>query len=69
MDTTTPPAVPVDAYAALHQGLRWHVPARMNIAQLCCGRWAADRRHARRTESTGARYQSPRAPSYWPIAT
>lgn len=49
MDTTTPPAVPVDAYAALHQGLRWHVPARMNIAQLCCGRWAADRRHARRT--------------------
>ncbi|MBI5901475.1 MAG: AMP-binding protein [Rhodocyclales bacterium] len=27
----------------LHSGFRWNVPARYNIAQACCGRWAADR--------------------------
>ncbi|MCZ2292564.1 MAG: AMP-binding protein [Burkholderiales bacterium] len=43
------PAGHADAYVQLHQGLRWQVPARMNIAQLCCRRWAEDPRHARRT--------------------
>lgn len=29
-------------YDALHEGFRWHVPERMNIADLCCARWARD---------------------------
>ncbi len=30
----------VDAYAGLHDQFRWSVPARFNIAQACCTRWA-----------------------------
>jgi acetyl-CoA synthetase len=37
-----------DAYAQLHAGFRWHVPAHFNIAQACCGRWARQPRTARR---------------------
>jgi len=29
-----------DAYADLHAGFRWQVPAGFNIAEVCCGRWA-----------------------------
>ena len=44
-DKKLPPAsgrggVPA-AYAQLHQAFRWEVPARFNIAQVCCARWAA----------------------------
>ncbi len=39
----------VDNHARLHQGFVWQVPARFNIAQVCCRRWAADPRSARRT--------------------
>ena len=39
-----------DNHAALHAGFAWEVPARFNMAQACCGRWAqaadADRRVA-----------------------
>ncbi|HEY6133456.1 MAG TPA: AMP-binding protein [Rubrivivax sp.] len=31
---------PPDRHAALHAGFRWQVPARFNIADLCCRRWA-----------------------------
>ena len=37
-----------DAYAALHAGFRWSVPARFNIGVACAARWAADAAHARR---------------------
>lgn len=30
-------------WATLHSSFRWNVPARYNIAQACCGRWADDR--------------------------
>ncbi|MDD5177050.1 MAG: AMP-binding protein [Sterolibacterium sp.] len=30
-------------YQQLHASFRWQVPALFNIAQACCGRWAADR--------------------------
>ena len=30
-------------YAELYRSWRWNVPERYNIAQACCGRWAADR--------------------------
>jgi len=30
-----------DHHADLHAAFRWEVPARFNIAQACCGRWAA----------------------------
>jgi acetyl-CoA synthetase len=29
------------AYAELHSGFTWHVPVHFNMAQACCGRWAA----------------------------
>ena len=29
-----------DEYAALHARFRWHVPARFNLAEVCCTRWA-----------------------------
>jgi acetyl-CoA synthetase len=32
-----------DRYDALYRQFRWNVPARYNIAQACCGQWAADR--------------------------
>jgi acetyl-CoA synthetase len=32
---------PADAHARLHAGFVWQVPERLNIAQLCCRRWAA----------------------------
>jgi acetyl-CoA synthetase len=35
----------VDRYDELHAGFRWQVPARFNIAEVCCARWA--REHAR----------------------
>ncbi len=37
-----------DHYAALHQGFGWQVPEHFNIAQACCGRWAARADAARR---------------------
>jgi acetyl-CoA synthetase len=46
-----------DNYAALHAGFRWQVPERFNIAQVCCGRWAAlpdaSRRIAIHEDGTG----------------
>lgn len=30
-----------DNWAGMHSGFGWHVPRRFNIAQACCGRWAA----------------------------
>src|SRR5919204_923244 len=33
----------VDRYAELYKSFRWQVPERYNIAQACCGQWAADR--------------------------
>jgi acetyl-CoA synthetase len=33
----------MNRYAELFGSWRWEVPARYNIAQACCGRWAADR--------------------------
>jgi acetyl-CoA synthetase len=33
----------LDRYAELYRAYRWQVPERYNIAQACCGRWAADR--------------------------
>lgn len=33
----------MNRYAELYGSWRWKVPARYNIAQACCGRWAAER--------------------------
>jgi acetyl-CoA synthetase len=32
-----------DRYEELYKGFRWHVPEHYNIAQACCGQWAAER--------------------------
>ncbi|WP_416559045.1 acyl-CoA synthetase [Limnohabitans sp. yimb22184] len=37
-----------DRYLAIHQGFGWKVPKRFNMAQACCGRWAANAATARR---------------------
>jgi acetyl-CoA synthetase len=37
-----------DAHADLHAALRWRVPRHFNIGQVCCTRWAHDRRSAHR---------------------
>ncbi len=34
-------ALPHNHYAAMHAAFRWQVPARFNIAEACCRRWAA----------------------------
>lgn len=39
----------VDHYDSLYQSFRWLVPEDCNIAQLCCGRWAAHPEHAQRS--------------------
>ena len=36
-------AAAADRYQELYRGWRWDVPERLNIAQVCCGRWATDR--------------------------
>ena len=38
--SATPSPSPADRYAELHAGFRWQVPARFNIAEVCCTRWA-----------------------------
>jgi len=35
-----------DVYASLHQGFRWQVPEVLNLAEMCCGRWARETPHA-----------------------
>src|SRR5665213_1498001 len=35
-----------DDYASLHAGFRWQVPARFNLAEVCCARWARATPHA-----------------------
>jgi len=37
-----------DHYPAIHQGFGWQVPQRFNMAQACCGQWAARPATARR---------------------
>src|SRR5512145_2551282 len=32
-----------DRYEELYRSFRWDVPERYNMAQACCGKWAADR--------------------------
>lgn len=32
----------VDRYEAIHRDFRWHVPARFNLAEACCARWARE---------------------------
>jgi acetyl-CoA synthetase len=41
-----------DAHEALHAGFYWQLPARFNIAQACCTRWAQDPRTAQRVAIT-----------------
>jgi acetyl-CoA synthetase len=50
MTADTPPDADgdTDAHAVLHGRFRWQVPPRLNIAQVCCTRWARGPR-ARRT--------------------
>jgi acetyl-CoA synthetase len=43
----TVPAQP-DRYQAIHQGFGWQVPKRFNMAQACCGQWAAQASTAKR---------------------
>lgn len=33
----------IDRYDELYRSWRWDVPARLNLARACCGRWAEDR--------------------------
>jgi acetyl-CoA synthetase len=42
------PVIP-DRYAAIHRSFGWKVPKRFNMAQACCGQWAAQPATARRT--------------------
>ena len=56
----------VDRYAEIHRGFRWDVPAHFNIADACCGRYAADRTASRCTGKTKA--ARPRAYTYWDLA-
>lgn len=41
--TSAEPTSQPDRYDELYQQFRWDVPAELNIAQLCCTRWAAEK--------------------------
>jgi acetyl-CoA synthetase len=43
-----PAPASMDLYQALHQGFGWKVPKRFNMAQACCGQWAAQAATAKR---------------------
>ena len=48
--------MPVDSYAAMHQGFTWQVPETFNIAEVCCSRWAKlDDRHKAATKKVAIR--------------
>jgi len=36
---------PNDAYETVHQQFAWQVPAKFNMAEVCCGRWARSPQH------------------------
>ena len=36
---------PNDAYETVHQQFAWQVPAKFNMAEFCCGRWARSPQH------------------------
>ena len=38
--TTPAPLAALDRHAQIHAAFHWQVPEHINIAQLCCGRWA-----------------------------
>ncbi|MGY8525130.1 acyl-CoA synthetase [Paracidovorax citrulli] len=42
--SSAPPDTRRDDYARLYRDFHWHVPEQFNLAQACCGRWAADAR-------------------------
>jgi len=44
-----------DPHERLHRGLRWRVPERFNIGEVCCTRWAASDRNAIRWEHEDGR--------------
>ena len=54
-----------DHHRSMHAEFGWHVPQRFNMAQVCCGRWAADPGSAGRVAilADGAG-QTPRAYRY-----
>ncbi|MGV8898187.1 MAG: acyl-CoA synthetase [Burkholderiaceae bacterium] len=41
-------ANPTDNYAAVYQAFRWEVPTELNIAEVCCTRWARDSNNGER---------------------
>ena len=41
VQTKVDPEEPANPYQQLHRDFVWKVPQRLNIAQLCCSRWAA----------------------------
>jgi len=41
VDDRDPAVLQQDHYADMHAGFGWQVPERFNMAQVCCGRWAA----------------------------
>ena len=45
------PGRATDRYAAIHQSFGWKVPKRFNMAQACCGQWAAQAATAARERS------------------
>lgn len=47
-DRPSPNPKRADPYSAIHQGFGWQVPKRLNMAQACCGRWAAAPSSAKR---------------------
>ncbi|MBK1688374.1 acyl-CoA synthetase [Rubrivivax gelatinosus] len=46
----TVPMDSIDSYDLLHRAWRWQVPEELNLAELCCTRWAASGRNALRWE-------------------
>jgi acetyl-CoA synthetase len=46
--TPQPTQGTADRYPSIHQGFGWKVPKRFNMAQACCGQWAAQPASARR---------------------
>ncbi|WP_291935336.1 AMP-binding protein [Limnohabitans sp.] len=46
--TPQPTQGTADRYPAIHHGFGWKVPKRFNMAQACCGQWAAQPATARR---------------------
>ena len=60
---------PNDAYESVHRQFAWTVPAKFNMAEVCCGRWARSPQHRHSVAIIEHQVdgRTPRTWTYWQL--